>query len=174
MAEDARTYAALLALLADNTSANASTRDVRDFMRSVMGGYGCISMAAPAAPQVLTADTPVAVVGWDTSFSGLDTTADEALSKVTIDITAHYLLLGIASYSLGSAGLLDWHFAVNDTPVGPHISRAVANNALDVVPVLHLTPCNAGDELKLYVEAEDTGETLTMNGGALIVLRVGG
>jgi hypothetical protein len=66
MADTIRDRAAVIALLADNTSGDISPQDLRDFLVSTWGLYGALSFYNKSATQSLNT-TPATIVAFDTT-----------------------------------------------------------------------------------------------------------
>ena len=75
MAQTARNFAALEALLADNTDRDISAVDLRDFLESAMGCYGQLEIEGGSTVEGLTA-SPAKLDTWLAIGPGRNTTTD--------------------------------------------------------------------------------------------------
>lgn len=105
MADTVRTRAAILALLADNTSGDISPQDVRDAFVTVHGVFGGWYISSTIN---LTEDTT------PTAFAGASNlTAFTTSYDVTVNTTAGTL-------TVGTTGVYAAHFYCAVMPSGPH------------------------------------------------------
>ena len=86
MADTQRTTAALLVLLADNTTGAITPQHLRDVLVSLQGGYGGLC-AAVAAGALSVGVAAVKITGWDTLQTQDSTAVAGSLADDDLDVT---------------------------------------------------------------------------------------
>lgn len=123
MADTIRDRAAIIALLADNTSGDISPQDLRDFTVSTWGVYGGLSFYNKSATQSLNT-TAATIVAYDTTGGADGTTVSTGSHNITVlsagvwTVEAHMTLT-----AFNSGTLYSFHIAKN----GTRISGATAS-----------------------------------------------
>ena len=99
MADTPRTLAALQTLLANNTAAGISPQDIRDFLVSVLGGYGGITALGASTAQASISGTPAKLTGFAANAPASDTTPDHTDDSVTGGEAGKYMVDFQCSFS---------------------------------------------------------------------------
>lgn len=89
MADTPRSLAALLTILADNTTGDISPQDFRDVVVSLTS-YGEIQALTGATQNIAVDTASVIMTGWDTNGLSHQITADQANNKLTVPCDGNY------------------------------------------------------------------------------------
>jgi len=174
MADTIRTRAALLALLADNTTGEISAQDLRDMLVSIFGVYGVIKCIDRSTPQTVADGVAEKLENFCTNGLAVGMTPDKDNNQITVDKTGVYVLCFAASIESNvvnttiyahfaiDAGIEDGGFHQKIAPGGDVGSGA----CFDIVLI------NAAEVLSILIEA-DNDCTITMTDGQLVAVRIG-
>jgi hypothetical protein len=130
MADTIRDRAAVIALLADNTSGDISPQDLRDFLVSTWGLYGALSFYNKSATQSLNT-TPATIVAFDTTGGSDGTSVSTGSHNITVSsggvwqVETHMTLSGF-----NSGTLYTFHIAKNGTRI-PGASASLKTTSSD-------------------------------------------
>jgi hypothetical protein len=176
MADTIRTRAALLSLLADNTSGDISPQDIRDFLVSVHGVYGEIYKPDGAFDGVnLNNSTWTLLDIFTANGQAVGTTPDHANDKITVGSDGIYVVTFNLSmqYSGGGITYVGIRKNAGATPeTGTVIacdSVATDQHAMGNSVIMSLS---ASDELKLVGLSEESTASVAFYGANLIVHRI--
>jgi hypothetical protein len=120
MVDTIRTRAALLTLLADNTSGNISPQDIRDTLVSLFGVFGGLSLRSGSTPQSGVTTTPTAMTGFAANLPAIGTTPAHASDNITLPTQGYYLLYLNVSFS--GDNNTTWEFEIAEDAVGTGIA----------------------------------------------------
>ena len=98
MSQTIKTRSQLLDIFADNTTAEISAQDIRDFLVSVMGVYGFIGATDNATPQAFVAATQAKLINYDEDGLSVGVTPDYLNGEIVIDNTGTYKVGGQISF----------------------------------------------------------------------------
>lgn len=177
MADTQRTVAAILALLADNSAADISPQDIRDFAVSWRNTHGQIYVSTPAAVTIsnttnyfeVTAPTWTLSSGahlWDESDgNGL-------LTYVGTEPMAAHIACSISFTVAGSNDVTHWRLGKNGTDdAASEIQRKVGTGADVGSSALHwITSVSAGDHISLFTRNATASDDITLETGNLQVV----
>jgi len=174
MTDTIRTRAALLALLADNTTGEISAQDLRDMMVSIFGVYGIIKCIDGSTPQTLADGVAEKLENFCTNGLAVGMTPDHSNNQITVDETGVYALFFSASMETNTVNTtIHAHFAIDAGIKDGGFHRKIATGGdvgsgacFDVVLI------NAAEVLSILIEA-DNDCTTTMTDGQLVAVRIG-
>jgi hypothetical protein len=174
MADTAKDLAALQTLLADNTSGAISPQDLRDFLLSVLSGYGHISVLGGATNQGSISSTPAKVTAFAADGpSSSDVTPAHGDDSITAGLAGKYETNFQGSFS-GTASKTFLIRAYVDgvvTTIG--CSRKLGTGgdvgSCSFTGILNLT---AGQVVTAYVSSSDGGTDFLLVDGQLSLKRV--
>ncbi len=178
MPDTSRTYAELIALLADNATKNVSEQDIRDLVESVFQ-YGGI--------QMKTSDSPSAGQSIGTSYvkltqftatedvSSNDITASAANDNITIARAGVYAIHCSLSFSGANNSTWKSSIFIDDVDADTIGFIRKLSTAGDVGSAtafgIHLI--GAGEVLDVRVKADGAAKNFTLESGMFFVFRVG-
>lgn len=175
MADTIRSRAALLALLADNTTGDISPQDMRDVLVSIHGVYGEIRVEAGAAAQGSISTTPAKITGWNTTGLAAGTTPDHATDNdISVLSDGIYRVTFSLSISAPTAST-KFSFEVYKNGSATGIVAELTTNATPdefIVAGGGLISCSANDNIELYVYADAGSKSITPTEGQLVVHRI--
>jgi len=175
MADTRRAKTALQTLLADNTTGQISAQDLRDFLVTVLGGYGCITLADGSTAQTGLSATPAKITGFDTDGPAVGFTVDSTTNnRITVDIDCACEVALHMSFS-GSVGKeFDLHIYKSgvDTGYGMHCTLD-AGGEVQPASCGGLLDCSAADYIEVYISSPDGGTSITPTDMQLIVKQIG-
>lgn len=173
MADTARDLAALLALLADNTSGNISPQDLRDCLVSCLGEYGVLyktsatNQSVSATPSKLTAFSTAGV-------SGGNVTVSAGSNRITVGNSGKYRVTIACQFT--NASVADRFSIVlykngSTTGFASQTQAPAANEPANVVidTIIDLT---AADYLEVYGVAAGGSRTVDVGNPCMTVQRV--
>lgn len=181
MAQTEKAWAVIEALLADNTSGDISPQDLRDALASAMG-YGGISLStgAAGATQAGVSGTPAVVDVFDTKIESVDVnTAGVAADIVstyslTPGSTGIYMVSFWSSFSSSSVSRTVTFQMFRDGALDEiNIDRYISASDTGVVAASCITSITAGEVLDMRASVSTATTTLTYEGLAFNVHRVG-
>lgn len=174
MADAARTLAALQALLADNTTGDASPQDIRDFLLSVLSGYGTISTISSLNTQGSITTAAAKVTGFDVDGqSASDVTPDHTDDSITVTVAGKYKVEGQFSFAGTASKTFRFRVRVNGVEstigcsrklgTGGDVGSCGLNGILDLA---------ASDIVTVYVDSTDGGVEIIVHDAQLTLTRV--
>lgn len=174
MADTQRSLAALQALFADNVAGDISEQDLRDFLVSVLGGYGGIHLAAAAAAQGVEV-APAKMTGFDTNMLSFGVTPDHTNDIITIDTTAVYHVeLDVAFSGSANAIFTMQLYRLGVAVPGAFLTRKLTGGGdVGSAGFGMCVACTAADELDVRVSADAGSKTMTLEAGHFSVRRIG-
>ena len=160
MADTQRTLAALLTLLADNSTGAISAQDVRDMLVSVAGGYGGLGLTDGSAAQTLVATTAAKFTGFDATRPSSGVTPSTGNDELTIDdADADYSISAALTFSIDTAADVEVSVVKNDSvTLFKSGAIAVASGEVARVELDDIAALAAGDTLQVYVESDTAGD----------------
>jgi len=176
MADTIRTRAALLALLADNTTQDISPQDFRDVLVSIMGVFGHIYVDNNSTSQGSIGTSFVKMVNFATDGLSDGVTTDATNDKLTIDYDGVYEVSFDVAFSGSSNTTFEIHAFKNGTELVEVGSIRKIGLSGDVGALAKSqTPINlvATDELDLRIKADGAGSSITAQYLSLYVKRIG-
>ncbi len=165
MADTERTLAELQALFADNTSANISPQDLRDFLVTMRDPHGGYSIDTPAATTIAVPGTYVKLAGTtveDPHIYDYDMPVDNRI-RYTEDIDRHAVVSADVTIKTasGTNQLIALQIALNGAPQARSVGKALLKASGEPLSIsLHW---NGHLELNDYLEIWVTNETSTAN-----------
>ena len=176
MADTSRTLAAVLALLADNSTGDISPQDIRDAIVSVFANYAAIGVEGGSTAQTSISATPAKVTGFTTD--GLHAgalTHNAANDKLTATVAGTYLIVWSCSfygttaktflgeiYAGGAAVAFGrWR---NLTGTSPAVTNAVG---------VALASLTVNDDIEAYISSTDGGTSFTPVDMILAAIKIG-
>lgn len=174
MADTARTLAALQTLLADNTSGAISPQDLRDFLLSVLSGYGHISLLGGATNQGSITTTPAKVTAFAADGpSSADVTPAHGDDSITVSLAGKYEVNFQGSFS-GTASktfLLRAYVDGVITTIGCQRKLGTGGDvgSCSFTGILNLA---AAQVVAVFVSSSDGGTDFLMVDGQLSLKRV--
>jgi hypothetical protein len=174
MADTIRTLAALLALLADNTTGDISPQDIRDMLVTVHGVYGGVYVADGSTAQTGIDTTPTKMTGWATNTDSAGTTPDQANNQITVGTDGVYLVWASVGFSGSVNTTFLGHLRVNDVESYAGFHRKLsAGGDVGSASFVSLNSLNADDVLSIYVESDaGGGASMTPVDAQFIVFRI--
>jgi hypothetical protein len=173
MAQTARSFAALEALLADNSAGDITAVKLRDFLESALGCYGSLRIALGSTAEVLTA-TPAKVATWLTKGPSRNTALTLA-SGVQLDSDGIWFVSFDASF-LVTTSTDRFRFALRaDNVEVPGFACEVTGvlGERAAVSFADSYPATSGVELSIYAEAIGAAGDVTIENGRFGAHRVG-
>ena len=179
MADTPRTLSALQTILADNISADISAQDIRDFLVSVLGGYGAISTVDSASSQGSLSDvTPTLLTAFTANgVAASDVTPDHTSDDITVGVAGDYAVTLSASFAGSNLTNYILQFAVDGTPVAAYKMQRKIGTGADIghgslTAILTLA---AGEAVSVYVSIVETpaAQTINIKHATLCLRRVG-
>ncbi len=167
MADTIRTRAALLALLADNSSGLITAQTIRDALVSLFGVYGGIYVEDGAAAQAVTT-TPALLTGFAANGLFAGTVPDHAADTITLPNAGIYAVQFDASFG-GDGAAATYRFVLRQNGVavpGASCRTRLAAGEVHAASFLALVNVAANDALSVYVQA-DASRNLTVVDAAL-------
>lgn len=174
MADTQRTTAALLVLLADNTSGAITPQHLRDVLVSLTGGYGGLC-AAVAAGALSVGVTAVKITGWDTLQTQDGTVVVGNLTDDDLDVSVGGIYAVAVSVSFSGTADTTFTLIVYVNGVATNvkaIAKMDAAGAVQSVSLSGLLSITAADTVDLRVLADGAAKSLTLQAGALSLRRV--
>jgi hypothetical protein len=173
MADTVRTRAAVLALLADNSSGDISAQDVRDAVVSMFGVYGAIYVADGSTAQTGVTTTPEILTAWAANGLAVDMTADQANNQITVGTDGVYLIGCQVAFESGGVAQWEFHLRIDGAEQWPGTHRRVTTTDVGSCSFFAIMSLTASQALTVYVESDNgSGEDLTVRDAQLIALRV--
>lgn len=165
MADQERSLAYLLAAFADNTSADISPQDLRDFVVSMKDPHGSLSLNTPAATAIAVAGTYVKMAGTtdlDAGAYDFDMPADNRLRYTEdidrhVHVTASVTMQAVAGVNQVMAVQIAINGALQPETIGKGISKAAGD------PTSIFVHWDGDISLNDYIEVWVTNETSTNN-----------
>ncbi len=170
--ETIRTKAALLVLLADNTTGDISPLDIRDMLVSLMGVYGGIKVDTGVTGQTLAAAVPEILTEWTGNGISTGATPDYVNDKITVDNAGDYEVFFHASFNGITGAVFHFELYKDGVSAGPACSIKTTNNdtqAASFSDVLTLSPTN---RMEIFVTS-DTNGTMTLVHSNFGIKRIG-
>lgn len=175
MADTVRSRAAILALLADNTTGDISPQDIRDMFITAHGVYGEIRVEAGVTAQSSIDTTPAKVTGWNTNGLSSGTTPDHATDN---DISVlsdgiYHVSWSLSCDSPTASTTFEFEIFKNGAAQG-HVSKITTNVTPDNFCISGggLISCSANDNLQLYVSANAGSKAITPTEGVFRCHRI--
>jgi len=166
---------AVIALLPDNTSGEISPQDLRDFLVSIWGVYGALSVYNNGSAQSLNT-TPAKITAFSINGGGAGTTASESSDQITIDTDGVFLVHFTATISAMTANTLySYHIAKNGTRVSGASAAVNVQSTNDVanVAITYVVSCAATDIITILGESDNgSGVNQTVKHAQLVVHRL--
>ena len=176
MADVARTRAALLALLADNTAGDISPQDIRDFLVSVFGTWSAIYVADGSTPQAGVTTTPVKLTGFTVNVAGLGgMTPDFTDNSIQVNLDGAYLVLAQISFSGSVNQGFEIHVNIDgvETPFGVHRKIGTGGDVGSATIIAPLTGLSSGEKIELYINTDPSGTAqLTIVDAQLFAIKI--
>lgn len=177
MADTIRTRAALLALLADNTSGDISPQDIRDFLVSVHGVYGNIYRDGTASGLgvELNSTTWTVLTGFAADGLAAGTTPDQSNNRLTVGTDGIYLVHWDVSADVNLGAGVHRMIGVEKNSSGAPETGTVGSfgdSEHAVASQTALLSLSADDVLKLVGKNSGATNTMTQYGMNLTVYRV--
>ena len=160
MADTVRTRAAILALLADNTSKDISPQDLRDTVVSMFGVWSAIYVADGMIAQTGITTTPVKVSGFTTNVVGKGgMIPDHTDDSITIPVDGDYLVLAQISWSGSVNQQFEIHVAVDtvESPFGTHRKIGAGGDVGSASAIAPFEGLLATEKISLYVNTVPSG-----------------
>jgi hypothetical protein len=154
-----RTNAELQALFADNTVGAISPQDLRDFLDSVMGVYGSISIGDGSTAQALATATPEKMTEFLANGVANGMTPAYASNQITIVHDGVYHVSFNLSFEGTTGETFQFALRKDGVEVSPHMSFHRKTSAADVGSggfADNLTLV-AGEVLTVWVETDQAG-----------------
>lgn len=171
MAETARTRAALLALLADNSNGDITPERIRDFLISTLGGFGGIFVNDGVVAQSITTNFAT-LTGFVTAFPTDSMVSDPVADTVTISIDGTYDIYFGYTISNGINKTFDFVIAVDGTPTVIQTHRKIsAGDDQGGNSMRGILELSAGEAITVQVKV-DSAEDLTLIHAQLVVERL--
>lgn len=172
MAETERTWAALQALLADNTVEAISPRDLRDAIVSCLGGYASIYVDAGVTAQAFIG-TPVKASCFASVGPMRGAVGDATADNITIGVAGDYLVQLELDGLVLAASVFDVSVFKNGA-VLPGLTRRVALSDTDAraVCVVGFATLAAGDVIDVRLSCAPS-TSATVRNAQLSVKRIG-
>lgn len=176
MADQVRTKADLLTRFPDNTSQIITPQDVRDFLVSVLGGYGQIYTANSSIALAIVTTVWSKLAAFDTDSVSDDITVSSANDNLTILTTAIFEISFNVSFT-GSTVTARWDIQIAKNSGASFLSASagVTTDSDGSVSASGsgLVTLTAGDILDLRVKHDQGGtENITVKHSSLTVKRV--
>jgi len=173
MADTSRTLAALLALLADNTTGAISPQDLRDALLSCMSGYGSITVLGASAAQTSISATPAKLTGFTANGPSSQMTVDHTTDTITVGITGVYKLRCQVSFSGTASKTFLFRAYVNGVVTTLGCTRMLgASGDVGSCGFGGLLALTASDAVTVYISSSDGGTALTVADAQLSLVRV--
>lgn len=178
MADTNRTLAAILALLADNTTGDISPQDLRDSIISVFANYALIGVAGGATGQTTNA-TPGTfdkVTGFTTDGLAAGAVAANAVSdKLTVSVDGVYLIMWQAAFSGTANAVMEGRIYGGGAAAtlgrwANTLDAAGAKNSVSTFAIMSLT---AADDIEAYVTSDGASDTFTPVDMCLAAIKIG-
>lgn len=176
MADTQRTQAAILALFANNTSGDISPQDLRDFVVSVMGGYGDLrSNAGGVVSSIGT--SPVKVTAFDANgeSDAVGVVPDHTNDQIVLGVSGAFEISVMLSTSAATdLEVFTFEVFVNGSPSGLEHSVASSGGDLkETVQIQGMLSLAAADVIDLRVNALAAGRSITVSRASMMMKRVG-
>lgn len=178
MADTRRSKAALAALLADNTSADISPQDLRDFLVSASPPFGTVYVSTASATTISTPSTYTKVAGTTTltNAAEFDMPANNRLRYTgTPDVHVHVAVtIGVTSAS--NSQILAFRVGKNGDATGTDAVASTVKHktgtASDIVStaVHYDTMMSNGDYLELFIANESGASNATVSNMYFFIL----
>ncbi len=174
MTDTVRTRAAILALLADNTSGDISPQDIRDMFVTVHGNYGGLYIQDGSTAQTGITTEAVKMTGWAGNLAASGVTPDYANNQVTVGSTGIYLVWVQLSFSGSLNTEFQAHLRVNGDEQVEGMHRKLGTGGdVGSASFIALKSLTADDVLTIYVESDaGGGASFTPTDAQFVVLRV--
>jgi len=177
MADTIRTKAALVALLADNTSGDISPQDVRDFLVSVMGVFGSIYVKDGSTAQGSLGTTQTKMTGFAADGPSDGTTPAHGSDQITIDNDGTYEISFDNSFSGTANAEFKFHLRVDGVEAASGACSRKIGAGGDVGNCGFRTQLalTATDVVTVYIETDNAldGDSMTPEFAHLTVKRIG-
>ena len=177
MADTRRLRSALLALFADNSIGDISAQDLRDYVVTNMGGFGCIHIVDGVTAQA-GITTPVIIDVWaanGTVTDGLIPSFSDGW--ITIDVGGVYKIDFQNSFSGGANVTFQFHLQIDtgggfvEDTEGCH-RKMSAGGDVGSSGFVAIKSLSAGDKVAVFVEA-DSSASMTPLDAQFIVHQIG-
>jgi hypothetical protein len=173
MVDTVRTKAALLALLADNTTGDITPQVLRDVLVTVMGCYGGVHIESGSTAQVLVSTVAEKMTEWAHNGISSEVTPDYINNEITIDEAGDYQVDFTTSFTginnavfdfiLYVDGVTTGHGCSTTSPAAAVIQGASFSNQLTIA---------AGEALSIWVTSSLSG-SMTVKFSDLNLKRIG-
>jgi hypothetical protein len=182
MVDTVRTLSALQTLLADNTTADISPQDLRDFLVSAEPHYGSMYFSTPAATTPGGTGTPLKALGTTTSVSLRNFTMP-ASNRLTYggaeprhcSINASVSFITGGTNQLIALHLYHWDDSASSGAVLAHseVNRLVGTGSDEgATGLAGDVTLDTNDYIELWVENETSTNDITINHGYIHALAV--
>lgn len=178
MAETERTYAAIIALLADNTSGDISPEDVRDAIASCMGGYGGLKTDSAQAMTAVIGTSPIKMTTWndDLPSEGINVISDNANNDIDVTLAGDYEVHFWCSTSSATSGVsYAFQLYVDGVAVDElRTTESASSSDLDSPPAFSgIITLSGGETLDVRVFCSSgSGRSMTVTHGAFWLKRI--
>ncbi len=174
MADTSRTRAALLTLLANNSTGAISEQDLRDMLVSIMGDYGSVFCEEASTAQSSLSATPAKLTCFDEDGPANGITPAHGSDQLTIGTTSVYEVGFNGTFTGSASATFDFHFYVdgvkaNKGGVEHEFTAAVEKASIAVTAILSLT---AAEVLTVYVNADASSKSVTFTQAQLYARRI--
>ena len=175
MADTSRTKAALLTLLADNTTGDISEQDVRDVLVSIMGGYGDIYLTGGSTAQTSIGTSYVKISGFAANGLSDETTPDHTNDRVTVTGAGVYLVNTSISFSGTGNAVITFSVHVGQAEPTQKISivrKIGAGGDVGNANAVGILSLSASDQVELFVKSDGASDSITPAEAHLTVTRI--
>lgn len=173
MADTAKTWAEIQALLADNTAGEISPQDLRDAILSCLSGYGHISVLGGVTNQGSITATPAKVVGFAANGPSSNMTPSFGDDQITVGITGKYLLNAQVSFSGTASKTFLLRARIDGVVTTLGCSRKLGTGGdVGSCSFNGLLSLAAAEVVTLYVSSSDGGTDFLLVDGQLALNRV--
>ena len=175
MVDTVRTRAAVLALLADNSTGDISPQDVRDAIVSMFGVYAFIYVSDGAVAQAGVTTTPTLMTGFAANGINSDATPDHTTDSITINTAGDYEVKFQCAFSGAINTMFQFHVRVDaaEQVYGTRrmLSASGDEGSCSITGGLTLA---AAEVVTIYVESDNGGgASFTPIDASLSVLKIG-
>lgn len=173
MADTIRDRTTLLTNMPVGTTRGISAQDIRDFLVSVHGVYGCLYVQDGATPQSLTT-SPAKITGWASVGNEAGVVGSHSNDLLTVGSAGIYMVTLHASILVAAAVKYQLRLRIN-TVEATGAGCCVELTAADKIDVSFALPVSlaASDELTVYGESDEGGgANLTLIDAQFIAHRI--
>jgi hypothetical protein len=172
MADTSKTLAQILALFANNTSGDISPQDLRDFVVSVMGGYGAIYTDSGSTAQTSISGTPAKVTGFAANGLSNNATPDHTDDSVQVGIEGIYLAFFQGSFTGTSGKTFKCEIYNAGVASGYHCQDQLSTTVEESMSCMGILSLAADAKVTVYISSPDSGTSFTPSGMQLVVVRL--